>query len=234
MTERDRRIQQPSLVRLAADAVRDMVLSSELRPGDRLVEERLTEQLGISRPPLREALRLLEQEGLLVAIPRRGVIVTPLTAQDLYEIYTLRTAYERMAVELGVPVRDPHLLARVREALDAMVAAAESRDRAQLVKKSFAFHLAIVGLARHRRVEEAYRSLWLQLHLFMAVNTRIREEQNNETLGVNVERHRRLLVRIEAGDRSAVLAELENHGNRAAFEDAMRDLTSGRPVGVAG
>src|SRR5690348_12165228 len=59
---KDRRLQQPSLVRLAAAAVRDMVLSGELRPGDRLVEERLTEELGISRPPLREALRLLEQE----------------------------------------------------------------------------------------------------------------------------------------------------------------------------
>jgi DNA-binding GntR family transcriptional regulator len=234
MTDRDRRIQQPSLVRLAADAVRDMVLSSELCPGDRLVEERLTQQLGISRPPLREALRLLEHEGLLVAIPRRGVIVTPLTAQDLYEIYTLRTAYERMAIELGIPVRDPQLLARVRQALDAMAQAAESQDRAQLVKKAFDFHLAIVGLARHRRVEEAYRALWLQLHLFMAVNTRLREEQNNETPAVNVERHRRLLATIEAGDRSVVLAELENHGNRTSFEEAMKELTSGRPVGVAG
>jgi DNA-binding GntR family transcriptional regulator len=234
VTARDRRIQQPSLVRLAADAVRDMVLSSELRPGDRLVEERLTEQLGISRPPLREALRLLEQEGLLVSIPRRGVIVTPLTTQDLYEIYTLRTAYERMAIELGVPVRDPHLLARVRRGLAAMVEAAKNDDRAQLVKTSFEFHLAIVGLARHRRVEEAYRALWLQLHLFMAVNTRLREEQNDETLEANVERHRRLLATVEAGDRTAVLAELENHGNRTVFEAAMKELTLGQPVGVAG
>jgi DNA-binding GntR family transcriptional regulator len=225
VTARDRRIQQPSLVRLAADAVRDMVLSSELRPGDHLVEERLTEQLGISRPPLREALRLLEQEGLLISIPRRGVIVTPLTTQDLYEIYTLRTAYERMAIELGVPVRDPQLLARVRRALAAMVEAAKNDDRAQLVKSSFEFHLAVVGLARHRRVEDAYRALWLQLHLFMAVNTRVREEQNDETLEANVERHRRLLATVEAGDRSAVLAELENHGNRTLFEATVKDLT---------
>ncbi len=234
MTGRDRRIKQPSLVRLAADAVRDMVLSSELRPGDRLVEERLTEQLGISRPPLREALRLLEQEGLLVSIPRRGVIVTPLTTQDLYEIYTLRTAYERMAIELGVPVRDPQLLARVRQALAGMVEAAKNDDRAQLVKSSFEFHLAVVGLARHRRVEDAYRALWLQLHLFMAVNTRVREEQEDETLEANVERHRRLLATVETGNRAAVLAELENHGNRTAIDEAMRELTRGQPLGVAG
>jgi len=109
---KDRRIQQPSLVRMAAETIREMVLSGELRPGDRLVEERLTEELGISRPPLREALRLLEQEGLLLSMPRRGVIVTPLSAQDVYEIFTLRTTYERMAIELGVPCKDPELLAR--------------------------------------------------------------------------------------------------------------------------
>jgi DNA-binding GntR family transcriptional regulator len=218
---------------MAADAVRDMVLSSELRPGDRLVEERLTEELGISRPPLREALRLLEQEGLLISIPRRGVIVTPLTMQDIFEIYTLRTAYERLAIELGMPVRDPQMLVRVRHALAAMDEAAKNDDRAQLVKSAFEFHLSIVGLARHRRVEEAYRALWLQLHLFMAVNTRVRAEQN-ETLEANVERHRRLLALVEAGDRSAVLVELENHDNRSLFEEARKELAIGPPLGVAG
>ena len=223
-----RRIQQTSLVHLAASAVQEMILSGELRPGDRLVEERLTEELGISRPPLREALRLLEQDGLLVSIPRRGVIVTPLDARDLYEILTLRTTYERMAMDLGIPVRRPELLARVRNALEAMSEAAAKADRAALVRSAFAFHLSLVGLADHRRLEEGYRSLWLQMHLYMAVNTRVREEQN-ETLEGNVERHRRLLAMVEAGDRAAVLAELENHIDPALLEETKRVLTVGVP-----
>lgn len=233
MIAKDRRIRQPSLVRLAAEAVRDMVLSGDLRPGDRLVEERLTEELGISRPPLREALRLLEQEGLLVSIPRRGVIVTPLSPQDLHELVTLRAAYERMAVEQGIPVRDPELLDPVRRALAEMSEGAQNRDRAQLVKSSFEFHLSIVGLARHRRLEEAYRALWLQMHLFMATNTRVRE-QRIENLEANVERHRRLLALIEAGDRDAVLVELENHGDRTFLEEVSKELASDRNLGVAG
>jgi DNA-binding GntR family transcriptional regulator len=233
MLEKDRRIQQPSLVRLAADAIREMVLSGELRPGARLVEERLTDELGISRPPLREALRLLEQEGLVVSLPRRGVIVTPLSAQDLYELLTLRSAYERMAVELGIPVRDPQLLERVREALGEMAAAARSEDRAQFVRSAYEFHLSIVGLARHRRLEEAYRALWLQMHLFMAANTRVRE-QRNENLKANVERHRRLLALVEGGDREAVLAELENHGDRTYFEEVTRELARDTNIQVAG
>lgn len=226
---KDRRIQQPSLVRMAADTIREMVLGGELRPGDRLVEERLTEELGISRPPLREALRLLEQEGLLLSMPRRGVIVTPLSAQDVYEIFTLRTTYERMAIELGVPCKDPELLARCHRAINAMVHAAKAEDRGQFVRTSFEFHVAIVGLARHRRLEDAYRGLSLQLHIYIAANTRAREERN-ESLDENIERHRRLLAAVERGDREDVLAELANHGDRTFLEEMTNEMQSARGV----
>ncbi len=222
---KDRRIQQTSLVRMAAETIREMVLSGELRPGDRLVEERLTDQLGISRPPLREALRLLEQEGLLLSMPRRGVIVTPLSARDVYEIFTLRTTYERMAIELGVPCTDPELLARCHRALDAMMQAAKAEDRGQFVRASFEFHSSIVGLAGHRRLEDAYRGLSLQLRLYIAENTRARAE-HHESLEANAERHRRLLASVEKGDRDQVLAELANHGDRTFLEQATSEMQS--------
>jgi DNA-binding GntR family transcriptional regulator len=226
---KDRRIQQPSLVRMAAETIREMVLSGELRPGDRLVEERLTEELGISRPPLREALRLLEQEGLLLSMPRRGVIVTPLSAQDVYEIFTLRTTYERMAIELGVPCKDPELLARCHRAVNAMVQAAKAEDRAQFVRSSFEFHVSVVGLARHRRLEDAYRGLSLQLHIYIAANTRAREERN-ESLDENIERHRRLLAAVERGNREEVLSELANHGDRTFLEEMSTESQGARGV----
>lgn len=226
---KDRRIHQPSLVRMAAETIREMVLGGELRPGDRLVEERLTEELGISRPPLREALRLLEQEGLLLSMPRRGVIVTPLSAQDVYEIFTLRTTYERMAIELGVPCKNPELLARCHRAIDAMVQAARVEDRSQFVRSSFEFHVAIVGLARHRRLEDAYRGLSQQLHIYIAANTRAREERN-ESLNENIERHLRLLAAVERGDREVVLLELANHGDRTFLEEMTNEMQSARGV----
>src|SRR5258708_30041852 len=98
---KDRRIQQPSLVRMAAETIREMVLGGELRPGDRLVEERLTEELGISRPPLREALRLLEQEGLLLSMPRRGVSRAPLPAHCLHARLTPPTTHEPVTAAPG-------------------------------------------------------------------------------------------------------------------------------------
>ncbi len=139
-------------------------------------------------------------------------MVAPLSEQDVHEIVTLRHAYERLAIELGVPVSDHDRLERCREALRVMADAAGRGDRAALVEASFSFHLAVVALAGHRRLEEAYRSLYLQMRLCMALNTSIRN-QRYESLQDNVERHRRLLELIEAGDREAVLSELETHGD---------------------
>jgi DNA-binding GntR family transcriptional regulator len=216
-----RRIDQPSLVQLASDALRDMILSGELAPGDRLVEDRLTQLLGISRAPLREAMRLLEREGLVQSVPRKGSIVTPLTDDDISEISTMRSTLERMAIELGVPVVDEARLQRCHAALEAMTESARREDRVGFARQSFEFHLAVVALAGHRRLVEIYRSLCIQMYIVL--NNEVRERLS-ETLEENVERHRRLLGLIESGDREAVLAELEVHGDRTLVKALTGEL----------
>jgi DNA-binding GntR family transcriptional regulator len=208
------RLDPPSLVQLAADELRRMILAAELRPGERLIEERLTEHLGISRPPLREAMRILQQEGLIVVQPRRGATVTSLSDADVFEILTLRSGLERLAVELGVPVADHARLQRCRDALAEMEACAAREDRAHLVECGYAFHRSIVGLAGHRRLEGLYDSLHQQLLLCMAMNLYAREHYY-EDLARHVERHRALLDVIESGDPKAVLEELAAHGERS-------------------
>jgi DNA-binding GntR family transcriptional regulator len=206
----------PSLVQLAAEAIRDMILAGEVRPGERLVEERLTQRLGISRPPLREAMRLLQREGLITVVPRRGATVTPLTPEDVWEVWTMRAALDRMAVELGVPIRDPRRLEPVRDAVAAMERAAERDDLAAVVAAGWQFHLAVASLPGHRRLLDSYRSLTMLMRLYMAMNARAR--QAHETIEEHVERHRRLLGLLEAGDREAALAELPVHGDRTFME----------------
>lgn len=202
----------PSMAALAAEALRGMILSGELQPGDRVVENRLTDQLGVSRPPLREAMRVLEQEGLIRQVPRKGAVVTPLTAHDIYEIVTLRDDLERMAITLGVPVRSPERLERLRRAFADLEDAAGAGDSAEVTGRSFAFHLAVVGLAGHRRLEDAYRSLSLQLQLCMAMNRRARA--SIETMREDAERHRPLLELAEAGDLARMLHAIAHHGQR--------------------
>lgn len=211
----------PSLVQLAAGAIRDMILSGELGPGERLRELALTERLGISRPPLREALRLLQQEGLIVVQPRRGATVVTLTDRDVHEILTLRSGLERTAVELGVPVRDLRRLEPCRAALGRMEQAARARDRDTLRESGYAFHAAIVGLAGHRRIDEIYASLHRQLLLCVARDLHVRE-RHDEDLDAHVARHRQLLALVEAGDPEAVVAELAAHGERSFTRFARR------------
>jgi DNA-binding GntR family transcriptional regulator len=211
------RIDPPSLVSLATESIRKMILSGAFAPGERLIEERLTEHLGISRPPLREALRLLQNDGLVETRPRYGSTVATLTDQDVFEILTLRTGLERMAVELGVPVRRPERLAVCHEALGRMEQNARDEDRGSLVENGYVFHASIVGLAGHRRLAEMYRSVQQQLLLCMSRNLDTRERYH-ENLVEHVRRHRHLLELIEAGDPQAVLDELAVHGERSFAE----------------
>jgi DNA-binding GntR family transcriptional regulator len=204
----------PSLVELAADAIRRMILAGDMQPGERLVEEHLTGILGISRPPLREAIQILHKEGLIDRSARRGATVVALSEEDVQEILVLRSALEHVAVTHGVPVRDPGRLDRCRAALGAMRASAAADNRAALVEQGFEFHAAVVGLAGMRRVDAIYLSLHHQLLVCMAMNLYAREHYY-EDLTEHVERHRMLLDLIEAGDRRAVLRALADHGERS-------------------
>jgi DNA-binding GntR family transcriptional regulator len=228
-----RRLQTPTIVEQVVKELRHLILSGELRPGERLVEERLTEQFGISRPPLREALRLLARDGLVQTVPRRGSIVTPLTADDVREIYSLRWALERLAIELGVPVSADERLDPLRAALKAMRKAAVSDDLDAMVSANSQFHLALCAIPRHRRLLQSYESLTLQLRLCMAMNLNFRKELYGDPADT-VRRHARLLELIEAGDKPAIFGEFDNHGDRSFVERLERFLgenpASVRPV----
>ncbi|MQA97731.1 MAG: FCD domain-containing protein [Streptosporangiales bacterium] len=221
----------PSMVQLATEALLRMLLNGELRPGDRVVENRLTHELGISRPPLREALRVLEQQGLVVQVPRRGAYVTRLSLHDLYELYTLRGELERIAVELGVPCKDPARLDRCRRALAVMQDFAERGDPSAMLEPAYEFHASVIGISGHRRLEDAYRSVQLQMMMCMAMNRLARSQR--ETLIEDVGRHRALLDRIEEGDRDAVLAELAVHGDKTFLVGIEERLDGHTPDALA-
>lgn len=88
------------------DRLREAIVSGSLQPGDRLLQEELAERLGVSRMPVREALRRLEAEGLVVLQPYRGALVADLSSLELQEIYEIRIALETLALRLGIPNMD--------------------------------------------------------------------------------------------------------------------------------
>jgi DNA-binding GntR family transcriptional regulator len=196
---------------MAADAIRRMILSGNLQPGQRLIEERLTEELAISRPPLREAMRLLETEGIVERFPRRGAFVRTLSDRDAHEVVTIRAALERLAFETGIPVADPLRLEPARNALIEMERCATNEDRGALVEAGYRFHSALVQIADNNQLEMIYASVQQKILFCMARNL-VARERYFEDLHAHVRRHRELLEVVETGDRAAALEALATHG----------------------
>ena len=202
-------LESHSLVDLAFDRLSREILSGRTDPGERLVEEQLTRRLGISRAPLREALRLLAQQGLVEHIPRRGVRVATLSDDDFRELYEVREVLERHAVSLIRPGAD---LAGLTAALEVMRKATETGDRLAVADAHRRFHVEVVTLGGNRQLVALYESVLVRLQLYMAVNLRREAEVAEPADGVH--RHQRLLAAVAEGDRTAIVAALSAHGER--------------------
>ena len=208
----DGELESLSLVELAVRRLRREILSGQTDPGERLVEEHLTRRLGISRAPLREALRLLAQQGLVEHVPRRGVRVATLSDRDVQELYAVRDVLERYAVEAALPVRRENSLGGLRAAIEKMRTATATGDRLRIAEAHRRFHVELVGLAGNQQLTAVYESILVKLQLYMAINLRREAEVAQPVDGVH--RHERLLAAIEAGDPAVVLSELADHGAR--------------------
>jgi DNA-binding GntR family transcriptional regulator len=209
----DGELETYSLVELAVSRLSRDILSGRIDPGVRLVEEQLTRRLGISRAPLREALRLLAQQGLVEHVPRRGVRVATLSERDVRELYAVRDLVERHAVEAGLPVRRDADLSGLRAGLEAMREATRRGDRLAVAEAHRGFHVALVELAGNRQLCALYESVLVRLQLYMAINLRREAEVAAPTDAVH--RHERLFQAVSGGDVAAVLAELGTHGARS-------------------
>ena len=206
-------IEQPSLVELATGRLRAEILSGALAPGDRIVEDQLRLRYGISRAPLREALRLLAQQGLVEHLPRRGVRVSTWSPTDIRQLFEVRHVLERHAVASALPLtrddgRDP--LTDVRARLADMQAAELRGDQLAKDDAHRAFHAAVVGLAGNRQLELTLAPVLLKLQLPMAVN--LRRETLVRSPDAGLGRHSALVAALESDDLATVLDALDHHG----------------------
>jgi DNA-binding GntR family transcriptional regulator len=199
-----------ALVDVVARRVRDDILRGELEPGAKIVEERLCAELGISRAPLREALRLLSEQGLVEHLPRRGTRVVEWSPSDVLQLFALREVLERHAVETALPLDDPEdALAGVREALKAMRSARGELDRDDAHR---AFHASVVALARNRQLDIALAPILVKLQLPMAKNLR-EEARRKRSRSEGIARHEELLTALETNDPVIVVKALHEHGH---------------------
>ena len=192
----------------AVDAIREAILSGRLAPGARLIEDDLAGMLNVSRGPIRQALFRLQQEGLVVHEAHRGASVAQVSANDIAEIYSLRTALERLAVEQACRCGSPADLAP----LEAILTLFRSIPRADITRKKvaeldFDFHDAIFRAARHQRLYRAWQGLRSQVMVFLL----LRDALPDDYLDSWHRDHQNLLDVIRAGDAAKAVAASEDH-----------------------
>ena len=212
-------ISRQALHQAVAARLRDMIVEGQLAPGERLNERELCEQLGISRTPLREALRVLATEGLIVLPPNRGAQVVKLSAEDVRDTFTVMGALEGLSGELACRyVTDADIVA-LRTMHEEMVACHARGDLPNYYRINRVIHERINAIAGNPTLTRTYRALNDRLHALRFRSSYLKEKWDRavadhgemlEALAArDGERLRRVLVGHLAHKRDAVLEEMK-------------------------
>lgn len=155
-----------------ADQLRQAILLGQLKPGQRIIEQEIAEALALSRGPVRDALRILQNERLIVINPYRGASVANLTVRDAEEIYSLRVILEVLALHYAIKNASDSQIGALTTVIERMEAALQNtpRNHAVLIDTDLDFHETLVGISGHSRVVSAWGALRGQVSLLMLAN----------------------------------------------------------------
>lgn len=148
------------------NTLRQAILTGDLKPGERLMEIHLADKLGVSRTPIREAIRKLELEGLVTMIPRRGAEVAQITVKSMMDVLEVRRAMDALCVELACERITEEEMEALREACDAFGEAVKSKDIKVIAKADVALHDIIVQATGNRRLVQLINNLSEQMYRY--------------------------------------------------------------------
>jgi len=192
----------------AAEAIVLGVASGALQPGQRLVEVELARLLQMSRVPLREALKILEAQGIVESTPHRGTHIATFDETRIDEICTARIALEKIAMRGAMEAyrRDPALIARLDRILGAMERAAQHLEWIEISKADLDFHREICRASGNAIVQKLWDAL--ARHVIIVFGKEIRSERDAKAI---VPQHKRLRDILAAGKVEALDDELDQH-----------------------
>jgi DNA-binding GntR family transcriptional regulator len=224
-TQRIGPLTNPTLVESVAEAIRSAILTGRFAPAERLVEAELARELKVSRGPIREALALLANDGIVTHVPRRGKFVQGFTPRLIDELYSLRKILEPYAAGLVIEKLDDVRKKRLTAALGEIITAANNNDPQMLARCDISFHDQLYELADH----DLLRRAWLEniegkLRILLNVTTR-----SLTPLSDAERQHRALLAPILAGDEATARKRIERH-----IDEAWQRARAGLGAGETG
>lgn len=191
------------------NTLRQAILKGELKPGERLMEIQLAKRLGVSRTPVREAIRKLELEGLVLMVPRKGAEVADITSKDLEDVLEVRTALEELAVKNACDYITEEQIQELKKAAADFKEALEGTDLIACAEADMRFHEIIYAATNNRRLIQMLNNLKEQMYRY-----RMEYLKDKRTYKVLLEEHdtiRRALKKhdkIKAGN--AIRSHIEN------------------------
>ncbi|MDO4966678.1 MAG: GntR family transcriptional regulator [Lachnospiraceae bacterium] len=188
------------------NTLRQGILRGELKPGERLMEIHLADQLGVSRTPIREAIRMLELEGLVIMMPRKGAMVASISKEDLKDVLEVRKALDRLAVSLACERITPDGLASLKVAATNFKDVTKTLDSTKIAEADVAFHDEIHKASGNKRLSVMVSNLAERIYRYRFEY--IKESYDCVQL---IEEHDEIVKCIEKGDKEGAVAAIDRH-----------------------
>ena len=186
--------------------LRDAIITGQFQPGERLMEMKLANEMGVSRTPVREAIKKLEAEGLVIMNPRRGAQVAPINEKDLKDILEIRKALESLSCRIACGKVTQDDIKKLRSINRAVSKAIRENDIPMIVEKDVEFHDAINQITDNARLQKFLGQL--KEHLYRYRLEFIKNMENHSSI---IEDHERIIEAITQKDAETACKEIEDH-----------------------
>lgn len=188
------------------NTLREAILRGDLRPGERLMELQLAAKLGVSRTPIREAIRMLEQEGLAVTVPRKGAQVAKMTEKDMEDVLVIRASLDKLAVELACDVITEQQLEQLEEAARNFETVSKTTDLKKIAEADVAFHDVIYEATGNAKLVVMLNNLREQLYRYRVEY--LKDASNYPEL---IREHQAMIKGIREKDKDNVAQVMQEH-----------------------
>lgn len=199
-------LSRPALAVELTDRLRSLIMEGELKPGEKVPERLLTERFGVSRTPVREAVKILAAEGLVILVQNRGAVVSKLTVAELEEVFPVLAALEGVVGELACKQATNKEIAEIRRLNDQMHLAYEKGDRPTYFDLNQQIHAAMLASARNPTLTQQH-----QMVARRASRARYQANLTTERWGEAMHEHDAILMALEARDSPQLGALMKAH-----------------------
>lgn len=188
------------------NTLRQAILRGELKPGERLMEIQLANKLGVSRTPIREAIRKLELEGLVLMIPRKGAEVADITEKSLKDVLEVRRALEELSVKLTCDRITKEEIKELEQAAENFRKTLKSKDITEIAEADVRFHDVIYTATKNQKLIQLLNNLHEQMYRY-----RIEYLKDEEVYPKLLKEHKEIIERISKGEKEAAARMVCEH-----------------------